>query len=549
MYLMTKKPYKQLGMNNKQLNSRLEESDGNIKLWGFDAHPVVTPVSVVLIAIFIAFTLLFQEQAETIFNNVKDGITNTTDWFFILVANIYLGVIVFLGFGKFGNIRLGGADAKPEFSTFAWFAMLFSAGMGIGLLFYSVAEPIYHFQSPSPFWPNLEPETVAAAKAAMGVTFFHWGLHPWGIYALVGLSLAFATFNQGLPLSMRSVFYPLLGKRIYGWPGNLIDILALLATLFGLATSLGFGAQQINSGLNFLFGLPNATWLQVLLIAIITSFATLSVVSGLDRGVRFLSEINIYIAACLMGFLFLVGPTLFFFSSFVDNVGYYISILPAMSFWVEIFEETDWQDNWTIVYWSWWIAWSPFVGIFIARVSKGRTVREFVMGVLFIPSLLCFFWMTVFGGSALKLTLDGVGNIPEAVQENVATALFVMLQELPFSLLSAFVGIVLVITFFVTSSDSGSLVVDSLASGGKLDSPVIQRVFWAIAEGVVAAVLLLGGGVTALQTAVIATGLPFAIVLLVMCFSLYRSLAGELTMLEAAKLEAKEISHRDTEVR
>ena len=536
-------------MNNKQLNSRLEESDGNIKLWGFDAHPVVTPVSVVLIAIFIAFTLLFQEQAETIFNNVKDGITNTTDWFFILVANIYLGVIVFLGFGKFGNIRLGGADAKPEFSTFAWFAMLFSAGMGIGLLFYSVAEPIYHFQSPSPFWPNLEPETVAAAKAAMGVTFFHWGLHPWGIYALVGLSLAFATFNQGLPLSMRSVFYPLLGKRIYGWPGNLIDILALLATLFGLATSLGFGAQQINSGLNFLFRLPNATWLQVILIAIITSFATLSVVSGLDRGVRFLSEINIYIAACLMGFLFLVGPTLFFFSSFVDNVGYYISILPAMSFWVEIFEETDWQDNWTIVYWSWWIAWSPFVGIFIARVSKGRTVREFVMGVLFIPSLLCFFWMTVFGGSALKLTLDGVGNIPEAVQENLATALFVMLQELPFFQLSAFVGIVLVITFFVTSSDSGSLVVDSLASGGKLDSPVIQRVFWAIAEGVVAAVLLLGGGVTALQTAVIATGLPFAIVLLVMCFSLYRSLAGELAMLEAAKLEAKEISHRDTEVR
>ncbi len=545
---MTKKPYKQLRMNNKQLNSRLEESDGNIKRWGFDAHPVVTPVSVVLIAIFIAFTLLFQEQAEIIFNNVKDGIANTTDWFLILVANIYLGVIIFLGFGKFGKIRLGGADAKPEFSTFAWFAMLFSAGMGIGLVFYSVAEPIYHFQSPSPFWPNLEPETVAAAKAAMGVTFFHWGLHPWGIYALVGLSLAFATFNQGLPLSMRSVFYPLLGKRIYGWPGNLIDILALLATLFGLATSLGFGAQQINSGLNFLFGLPDAIWLQVILIAIITSFATLSVVSGLDRGVRFLSEINIYIAACLMGFLLLVGPTLFFFSSFVDNVGYYISILPAMSFWVEIFEESNWQDNWTIVYWSWWIAWSPFVGIFIARVSKGRTVREFVMGVLFIPSLLCFFWMTVFGGSALKLTLDGVGNIPEAVQENVATALFVMLQELPFFQLSAFVGIVLVITFFVTSSDSGSLVVDNLASGGKLDSPVIQRVFWAIAEGVVAAVLLLGGGVTALQTAVIATGLPFAIVLLVMCFSLYRSLAGELAMLEAAKLEAKEISHRDTEV-
>lgn len=525
------------GTVNDIIEQKLGEN--NIKMWGFDAHPVVTPISGGLIILFILFTLLFQSQAEQFFTALQSETTQITDWFFILVTNIYLGVVIILAFSKFGSIRLGGPQAKPEFSTSAWFAMLFSAGMGIGLMFWSVAEPIKHFQSPSTFW-QIEPNSADAARAAMGTTFFHWGFHAWGIYSLVGLALAFFTFNRKLPLTIRSVFYPLLGDRIFGWSGNLIDSLALLATLFGLATSLGFGVQQVNSGLNFLFNIPVNTGLQIVLIAVITGFATLSVVAGLDNGVRFLSEINIYLAGGFMVFVLLVGPTLFVLGSFVQNLGYYFSVFPALSFWTETFEGTTWQQGWTLFYWGWWIAWSPFVGTFIARVSKGRTIREFVIGVLLVPSLLSFFWLSVFGGSALNLALDGNEALVTAVNEDVAIALFVMLKEFPLSGLTALVGVVLVTTFFVTSSDSGSLVVDNLASGGKLDSPVPQRVFWAITEGVVAAVLLLGGGLQALQTASITTGLPFALVLLVMCYSLYRGLAAEWTMLQDDRLKRRE---------
>ncbi|MEB3885062.1 BCCT family transporter [Lyngbya sp. CCY1209] len=514
--------------------------DTNIKGKGFDLHPQVAISSAALIVLFVALTLIFREQADQIFQAIQNTVSNIFGWFFILVANIYLGVVVILSFSKYGKIRLGGPDAKPEFSTFGWFAMLLSAGMGIGLMFWSVAEPVYHLGDPAPFFGNVADGSTAAAQAAMGITFYHWGLHAWGIYALVGLSLGFFAFNRGLPLTIRSVFYPILGERIYGWPGNAIDILAVLATLFGLATSLGFGAEQVSAGLNFLFDSPDTVWVQVILIAIITSFATASVVAGLDSGVRFLSEINIYIAAAFLVFLLLAGPTLFLLSSLVQNFGYYASIFPGLSFWTETFDGGRWQQSWTIFYWGWWISWSPFVGMFIARVSKGRTVREFIWSVLFIPSLLSFMWMSVFGGSALKLILDGVGDLGAAVQENVATALFVMLQNFPFTGLSSFLGVVLVVTFFVTSSDSGSLVVDHLTSGGKLDSPVPQRIFWAVTEGVVAAVLLLGGGLKALQTAAIATGLPFAIVLLVMCFSLYRGLAEDAAELEARKLQATE---------
>ncbi|NER21228.1 MAG: BCCT family transporter [Symploca sp. SIO1C2] len=511
--------------------------DTNIKGWGFDLHPQVAFISGGIIILFIVLTLIFQEQADATFTAVKDLIANAGGWFLILVANIYLGVVVILAFSKFGKIRIGGEDAKPEFSTFAWYAMLVSAGMGIGLMFWSVAEPIFHFQTPP---LGSEAGTAAAAQEAMGITYFHWGLHAWGIYTLVGLSLAFFAFNRGLPLTMRSVFYPLLGEKIYEWPGNLIDILSVVATLFGLATSLGFGVQQVNAGLNFLVGLPDNVILQVILIAIITSFATLSVVAGLDGGVRRLSEWNIYLATAFLIFMILVGPTLFILGSFVQSLGYYAAIFPTLSFWTETFEGTDWQNGWTVFYWGWWISWSPFVGIFIARVSKGRTVREFVLGVLFVPSLLSFFWMSVFGGSALSLALNNIGNIPEAVQENVATALFVMLEQFPLASLSSLIGVLLVVTFFVTSSDSGSLVVDNLTSGGKLDSPVPQRIFWAVMEGVVAAVLLLGGGLGALQTASITTGLPFSIVLLVMCFSLRQGLTEDWTELEAKKLKAME---------
>lgn len=535
------------GSQHKQIpkKHRRTPGDTNIRFWGFDMHPEVAFTSAGLIILFIALTLIFNDRAKQVFDAVQSFIANTSGWFLILAANIYLGVVILLAFSKYGKIRLGGPHAEPEFSTFAWFAMLMSAGMGIGLMFWSVAEPVFHMESPSPFFSNVDPNTSTAGRDAMAMTFFHWGLHAWGIYALVGLSLAFFAFNRGLPLTIRSVFYPILGERIYGWPGNVIDILAVLATLFGLATSLGLGARQVSTGLNFLFSLPDTVWFQVLLIAIITGFATMSVVAGLDSGVRFLSEINIYIAAAFMVFVLLVGPTLFIIGSFVENLGYYVSILPSLSFWTETFDGTQWQNDWTVFYWGWWISWSPFVGMFIARVSKGRTLKEFVLGVLFIPSLLSFIWMSVFGGSALNLVLDGVGNLPDAVSENVSTALFVMLEQFPFTEISSLIGVILVITFFVTSSDSGSLVVDHLVSGGKLDSPVPQRVFWAVTEGVVAAVLLLGGGLEALQTAAITMGLPFAIVLIVMCFSLHRGLCEDLIELESKQLRSSKAASKD----
>ncbi|MEM9818688.1 MAG: BCCT family transporter [Cyanobacteria bacterium P01_D01_bin.6] len=512
--------------------------DRNIKAKGFDFHPEVFLVSGGLILLFVVFTLLFQAPAETAFGAVQGFIAGSLGWFFILSVSLFLIFTVFIAFSKLGQVRLGGPDAKPEFPTFAWIAMLISAGMGIGLMFWSVAEPIFHFQDPPALLGTIEPNTADAAQQALGITFFHWGLHAWGIYALVGLSLAFFAFNWGLPLTIRSVFYPLLGEKIYGWPGNVIDILAVASTLFGLATSLGFGVQQVNAGFNFLFGLQISTPVQVGLIAIITGFATASVVSGLGNGVRRLSELNMILAALLMGFVLLVGPTLFILNSFVETVGYYAASLPTLSFWTETFSGTSWQNSWTVFYWGWWVSWSPFVGIFIARVSKGRTVREFILGVLLLPSMLTFLWMSVFGGTALNFELSEAtaGLISTAVGENVATALFVMLQQLPLTGITSFVGIVLVVVFFVTSSDSGSLVVDSLTSGGKLESPVPQRVFWAVMEGVVAAVLLLGGGLSALQTASIATGFPFAIVLLVMCYSIYKGLRYEHDVVHVKKL-------------
>jgi choline/glycine/proline betaine transport protein len=507
---------------------RRRPGDRNIIAKGFDFHPEVFLVSGGLILLFVLFTLIFQEPAETAFGAIQAFIAGAMGWFLILSVTLFLLFTIYIAFSKLGNVRLGGPDATPEFPTFAWIAMLISAGMGIGLMFWSVAEPIYHFQSPPAIVGNIEANTADAAQQAMSFTFFHWGLHAWGIYALVGLSLAFFAFNWGLPLTIRSVFFPILGEKIYGWPGNVIDILAVASTLFGLATSLGFGVQQVNAGFNFLFGLEVSTPVQVGLIAIITGFATASVVSGLGNGVRRLSELNMILAAVLMVFVLLVGPTLFILNSFVENMGYYVASLPTLSFWTETFSGTDWQNSWTVFYWGWWISWSPFVGIFIARVSRGRTVREFILGVLLLPSLLTFLWMSVFGGTALSMELgDLSGIISTAVAADVSTALFVMLQQLPLTAITSFVGIVLVVVFFVTSSDSGSLVVDSLTSGGKLESPIPQRVFWAVMEGVVAAVLLLGGGLGALQTASITTGLPFAVVLLIMCYSVYRGLTHE----------------------
>ncbi|MEX0845463.1 MAG: BCCT family transporter [Balneolaceae bacterium] len=489
----------------------------------FDIHKPVFWPSVIIITAMIAGTLLLGDSAEDFFSTIQSSITDNAGWFFVISVNIFVLFSIFIAFSRFGSIRLGGKDAEPDFSTMAWFAMLFSAGMGIGIMFWSVAEPVFHYLSP----PMADAETAAAAQEAMNLTYLHWGFHAWGIYAVVGLSLGFFAFNRGLPLSFRSVFYPLIGDRIKGWMGDVIDVLAVMATLFGLATSLGLGVLQVSAGLDHVFGFPDNIYLQVGIIIAITAVATGSVVLGIDKGVRVLSELNVRIAAVFLLFVVFVGPTIFILDSFIQNFGGYLSSVATFSFWTESYSGTNWQSSWTIFYWAWWISWSPYVGMFIARISKGRSVKEFVLGVLIVPSLITFLWMSAFGGSAINLEMTGIGAIGEAVNENVATALFVFLEQFPLEMITSVIAIILILSFFVTSSDSGSLVIDGLTSGGKLDAPVGQRIFWAQTEGLVAAILLIGGGLGALQTAAISTGLPFALILLVMCFSLHRGLKRE----------------------
>ena len=516
-----------------------EPGDNNWTGYGFDIHPHVTFLSSGLLVLFIVLTLMFKQDASEMFKAALSGITSTTGWFMILASNLFIIAALYFALSKFGRIRIGGNDAKPEFTTPAWYAMLLSAGMGIGLMFWSVGEPIYHYGSPSPMFGDMQPATPEAAQAAMGVTYFHWGLHPWAIYAIVGLGLAFFAYNRGLPLTIRSIFYPLLGDKIYGFWGNLIDVLSVLATLVGLATSLGLGVKQINAGLNYLFEVDISVTVQVTLIAVITGFATLSVLSGLDSGVKRLSQANMILAALFMLFLLIVGPTIFILGGFTQNLGYYLRIFPELSLWTETFRETNWQGSWTVFYWAWWISWSPFVGMFIARISKGRTVKEFVFGVIMIPTLLSFIWMSVFGGSALFLQAHNIADIVAAVNEDVATAMFVMLNHFPLAGVLSLVAVTLVTIFFVTSSDSGSLVVDHLTSGGKLDSPTTQRVFWAVMEGAIAAVLLIGGGLATLQTASVSTGLPFAIVLLIGVYSLYVGFSQETYVEDAVQRAVK----------
>ncbi len=469
-----------------------------------------------------------------IFNPLLNSISTNAGWFFTLSVNIILLFVIYIMFSRYGEIRLGGDDAEPDFSTKSWFAMLFSAGMGIGLLFYGVAEPMFHFTNP----PIPVADQTEAAHQAMAFTFMHWGLHSWAVYALIALALAFFSFNKGQPLSIRTIFYPLLGERIHGAWGNLIDILATIATLFGVATSLGFGVQQINAGFSHLFGLEQNIGVQIVLIVIITAIATISVVRGLDAGIRKLSELNIRLAMLLLLFVFIAGPTMFILNGFTENIGYYLQKLTVISTWNETFENTSWQNSWTVFYWAWWIAWSPFVGMFIARVSRGRTIREFLMGVLCVPTLVTFLWMTVFGNTALFFEMFGGGGFAQAVTENIPLSLFLLLERLPLNGITSLLGVLVVISFFVTSSDSGSMVIDIITAGGNPDPPIPQRLFWAILEGVVAAALLVSGGLAALQSAVVATGLPFAIVLIVLCFSLKKGL-NEYTGVQTFSVKAK----------
>ena len=491
--------------------------------FGLNVHPTVFGSSVLIIISITIYTLLNLSEAAQMFDSIQSVIASKAGWFYILTVNIILGFSIYLIFSKYGKICIGGKDEKPEFTYLSWFSMLFSAGMGIGLVFYSVAEPIYHYIAP----PYGEPNSIESAKIAMQYTFFHWGLHAWAIYAVLALALAFFCFNRGLPLTIRSIFYPILGEKIHGHIGNVIDIIAAVATLFGLTTSLGLGVKQINAGLNHLFRVPENISIQIILIISITALATISVVLGLKKGIKRLSIINMIIALSLMSFVLICGPTIYLLNAFLQNIGQYTSQLIEMSFWTEVYEQGDWQKSWTIFYWGWWIAWSPFVGMFIARISRGRTIREFLLAVLLIPCLLTFIWLTIFGNTAIYQDMILKYGIADAVNNNIAVALFVMLNNLPLSIITSIFGVLLIVTFFVTSSDSASLVIDIITSGGHTNPPTIQRIFWAVTEGLVAIVLLLGGGLIALQTASIITGLFFAIILLFVCLSLLKGLNEE----------------------
>ncbi len=615
-----------------------------------EAHPIVFPSGAILIIAFVVLAVLFPGEALIRFKQVQSWISGHFSWLYIISMTGFLVFAIYLALSPFGGVRLGPDDSRPEFSRLSWFAMLFSAGMGIGMLFFGVSEPMSHYLHPA----TGDGETLEAAQKAMSTTLFHWGFQTWGLYSIVALSLAYFGFRRGLPLSFRSVFYPVIGNRIHGRLGDLIDIMAILATLFGLATSLGLGAKQVNAGLNFVFGgPPQSTSVQVVLIACITAMAVASLISGLHVGIKWLSNINMCIAAFLLLFLFVVGPTVYLLEATVQNTGSYIQDLVDRSFWTATYtggSRDDWFSSWTLFYWGWWIAWSPFVGMFIARISKGRTIREFVSGVLLVPTAVAIIWMTGFGNTAihqelyqtvspnmsqnglmhnysprpypvqaqhdqygLPMTEDrqwlaapvGPGETmvlldPNNVETNAqgrvyhtafdntpvtrkrgvlvsaasgkpywptekngfppdgqylavtnnltiggyldspilsagksrtldtqATAMFVMFQAYPLTWLTALLGTLSVILFFVTSSDSASLVADMIASGGSEDPSTGTRLFWASLEGVLAAVLLVAGGLVALQTGSITLGLPFCVIVIVMCGSLLHGLKRE----------------------
>ena len=466
------------------------------------------------------FTLIYQESVSVFFETVQAFIAAKFGWLYVVSVNVILIFCIYLAFSRFNNIRLGGPDCKPEFTTWAWISMLFNAGIGLVLMFYSVAEPILHFSNP----PYGEAGSIDAAQNALNLSYLHWGLHGWAIYALMGLSIAFFCYNKGLPLGIRWVLYPLLGDRLKGPIGHFIDTIAVVATMFGLATTLGLGIQHINSGMHHLFGIVENTNVQVTLIAIITIFATISVVSGLHKGVQILSKIASIMIIVLMIFILVVGPTLFILGSTIQSTGYYLQNIISTGTWMEVYKGTTWMGSWTFFYWGWWFAWAPFVSLFIARISKGRTIKELLIGVVLAPSVVSILWISIFGSTAFHIELFGEGGITAAVNENITTALFSLLEHFPLSYFSILFVVIAGIIFFVTSSDSGSLVIDFITSGGREKAAVWLRIFWALAEGLVAATLVYGGGLIALQTGSLVTGLPVCILMLVLCYSILKAL-------------------------
>lgn len=486
-------------------------------------EPAVFGGSAGLVLLFLIFGSLYPKQVGNTFEGLQSFIIGNFGWFYLLSTTAILVFVIYMLFAPFSKIRLGKEQSRPDFSYFTWFTMLFSAGMGTGLVFWSVAEPIMHYRTP----PLAEPQSAAAIRESLQFTFFHWGLHPWAIYALFGLSLAYYHFRHGLPLAPRSLLYPLIGQKIFGWIGHSIDVLATVGTLLGVATSLGLGAMQINAGLSMLSDLGSSTNIQVTIIAVITLIATASVVLGLDKGISRLSRFNILLAVLLMLFLLVTGPTVYLFNTLITGIGSYLQQLPFNSLWVNTADESGWQTDWTFFYWAWWISWSPFVGVFVARISRGRTVREFILGVLFVPTIATFVWLSIFGGTGLYYQVEL--NVPlfQAFENEPAIALHSLLQEMPLPNITLVFSTLLITVFFITSSDSGSFVDDMVTSGGHPNPPVGQKIFWAFSEGSVAATLLLTGGLQGLRTASLTSGLPMSIILLLGGVGIYRALSRD----------------------
>ncbi len=491
-----------------------------------DLNVFVSVFSAVIVILFILLSVIFPQATSAAFNTVKGWVTTRFNHWFVIVINIILFGLIILAFTKFGKVRIGyKEDTKPIFTRFAWYAMLFSAGIGIGIFFYGIAEPISNIGAPAAI-----NDTVVSPLSIM---FLHYGFHPWAVYALVAIGIGYFSFNKGLPVTVRSLFYPILGDKIFGIWGDIIDTIAVLSVLFGLSTSLGLGASQINAGLNSIFGsLPISPLVQIIIIIIITFIATLSVVSGISKGIRFLSELNIKLSALFLLFILIAGPTLYIFRDYFYAFYIYIIDFFKLSTYVAD-NQADllWQSGWTIFYWCWWFSWSPFVGLFIARISRGRTIRDIVFGVILVPTVIITFAMTILGSTGMHLNNVNQNVMTNAVNDNLATSLFVMINQLItnpiFLTIFSILAIVVIVLFFVTSSDSGSLVVDNLTSGGKLHSPKSQRVFWAAMEGLIAiGALLLGGtqSLNTLQSILIIMGLPFSLMLLMIIFSLVRQL-------------------------
>ena len=484
---------------------------------------VFVSASAIIIALLL-YTAALPNQAQALFTLVQASIVDNGSWFYVLTVAFIFFFVIFLGFSRYGEIRLGPDHSTPDYSLVSWLSMLFAAGMGIGLMFFGVAEPLMHYLAP----PTAETGTVEAVQEAMKMTFFHWGLHAWAIYAIVALVLAYFSYRHNLPLTLRSALYPLIGDRIYQWPGHLVDVFAVVSTVFGVATSLGLGASQVNAGFGYLFGIDVSSTNQILIMCGIISLAVVSVATGLDKGIKRLSEANMILAVILLTLIFVIGPTVFLLKAYLQNIGDYLADIVHNTFNLFAYKKTNWIGGWTIFYWGWWLAWAPFVGLFIARISRGRTIREFILGVMLIPTVFTLLWMTIFGNSAIDLVYNqGVVALGEMVSQDSSVALFVFLENFPLSTVLSFFSVLMIVIFFVTSCDSGAMVVDMLCSHGKNDTPLWQRVYWAVGIGVVAAILLLVGGLNALQTMTIVSALPFAIVLLLAIVGLIKALKVE----------------------